>query len=334
MVCANLRWKMKPLTLTSTALAIAIGAWVGVKLHSAPFSPPGEKKRADAVGQTKGLPEDLARAFDPASPAFDAIAKPAPADWLANHKEPGQTFLQFIKARRNQPDANRNVLYIYPLGEFSEKLKSPPLEALREYSEAYFGMPTKLLPQQKDLAGLGIKTRINPGTGKRQLLSADILELMPKKLPKDAFCMLAVTMEDLYPEESWNFVFGQASLRERVGVFSFARYDPAFFGEGRNAESAKLVLQRSFKILVHETGHMFGIRHCIHFECIMNGSNHLGESDAKPMHLCPVCLRKLYQSKRFDPVERYRALQKLYTEHELDKQEAWVKKRIGAIGKE
>jgi archaemetzincin len=35
-------------------------------------------------------------------------------------------------------------------------------------------------------------------------------------------------MEDLYPDPAWNFVFGQASLRERVEVFSFARYDPAF----------------------------------------------------------------------------------------------------------
>jgi archaemetzincin len=33
-------------------------------------------------------------------------------------------------------------------------------------------------------------------------------------------------MEDLYPEPSWNFVFGQASLNERVGVYSFARYGP------------------------------------------------------------------------------------------------------------
>ena len=38
---------------------------------------------------------------------------------------------------------------------------------------------------------------------------------------------------------------------------------------------------------------MFGISHCVHFHCRMNGSDSLEESDRSPMHLCPVCLRKL-----------------------------------------
>ena len=46
--------------------------------------------------------------------------------------------------------------------------------------------------------------------------------------------------------------------------------------------------------MTHEIGHLFGIYHCIHFECIMNGSNHLDEADGRPFHLCPICLHKLY----------------------------------------
>jgi len=42
--------------------------------------------------------------------------------------------------------------------------------------------------------------------------------------------MLSVTMVDIYPRDSWNFVFGLASLKDRTGVFSFKRYDPAFQG--------------------------------------------------------------------------------------------------------
>jgi hypothetical protein len=37
-------------------------------------------------------------------------------------------------------------------------------------------------------------------------------------------------MEDLYSGASWYFVFGQASPRERVRVYSFARYDEEVFG--------------------------------------------------------------------------------------------------------
>jgi len=58
-------------------------------------------------------------------------------------------------------------------------------------------------------------------------------------------------MEDLYPDPHWNFVFGQASLRDRVGVFSFARYDPAFYGESRGSQCRQLLLWRSAKVLVH-----------------------------------------------------------------------------------
>ena len=49
-------------------------------------------------------------------------------------------------------------------------------------------------------------------------------------VPSDAYCMLTVTMQDLYPFDSWNYVFGWANYTSRTGVFSFGRYDPAFNG--------------------------------------------------------------------------------------------------------
>jgi len=142
-------------------------------------------------------------------------------------------------------------------------------------------------------------SRTNRMTKRRQILTGDILSLFKTRLPSDAFCLLSITMEDLYPEPSWNFVFGEAAPRERVGVYSFARYDPAFFRQPRDANYRALLLRRSAKVLAHETAHMFGLRHCIYFHCVMNGSNHLEESDARPMHLCPVCLRKLQFSIGF-----------------------------------
>jgi archaemetzincin len=50
---------------------------------------------------------------------------------------------------------------------------------------------------------------------------------------------------------------------------------------------------------------MFSLAHCIYFRCVMNGSNHLQESDARPQFLCPVCLHKLHSSIGFDVVLRY-----------------------------
>jgi len=324
-----------PLLLLAV-VAISV-AWLYAQRPLRPFVPPDEKARIKSVGDTSKLDTAQKAAFDAKSSAFKPIPRPGSSDWLANHREPGQTFGEFLKTRRNRPDKNRTTLYILPLGNFKLGDYKDLLEPLREYSELYFGMPTKLLAIEKDTEALGIKTRINSGTGKRQLLSTDILGVLPKKLPRDAFCMLAVTTEDLYPEESWNFVFGQASLRERVGVFSFARYNPTFFGAEPSAEEMpeveKLVLRRSCDVLVHETGHMFGIRHCIHFHCIMNGSNNMEESDAAPMHLGPACLRKLQNSVGFDPADRYKKLAKFYAEHEFKEEQKWAEKRVSAISK-
>ena len=46
-------------------------------------------------------------------------------------------------------------------------------------------------------------------------------------------------------------------------------------------------------VLCHETLHLFGVRHCVYACCLMNGSNHLGESESRPFALCPVDTRKL-----------------------------------------
>jgi archaemetzincin len=91
-------------------------------------------------------------------------------------------------------------------------------------------------------------------------------------------------------------VFGCAKLEKRMGIFSFARYDPHFFDPKLNVsieDWEALVLSRACKTMCHEISHTFGMRHCIFYECIMNGSNKLEEADKKPYTLCAVCLRKL-----------------------------------------
>ncbi|MFH1706907.1 MAG: archaemetzincin [Planctomycetota bacterium] len=132
-------------------------------------------------------------------------------------------------------------------------------------------------------------------------------------VPKDALCYIAFTGSDLWPGEGWNFVFGLAGLRERVGVWSLYRFgDPA-----RDADAYRLCLQRTIKVGVHETGHMISMEHCIAYECIMNGSNHLQEMDSRPLWLCPVCLRKTCFAVKADPVARYRALEPLARDYGL-----------------
>lgn len=60
----------------------------------------------------------------------------------------------------------------------------------------------------------------------------------------------------------------------------------------------------------------------------MNGSNHLTESDSRPMHLCPVCLRKLQYSIGFDVVERYVKLFHFYKKVGFDDETQWSANRL------
>ncbi len=290
------------------------------------FEPPGPDARRAAVGDLTGLPPALRRAFLADAPEFEPIPKPGPHDWLTVHPESAQTFDEFKASRPNRPTDSRHVIYLQPLGEFAAD-RSPEIEKLREFGSAFFAMEVKVLPTVS-LDTSKFTTRHNPNTGNLQILTGDVLNFLKTRVPSDAFCVLAVTMEDLYPEPSWNFVFGQASLRERVGVYSFARYDPAFYGEGRGSDYQTLLLRRSCKVLAHETCHMFGLAHCTFFNCLMNGSNHLAESDRRPLHLCPVCLRKLQCSIGFDVLGRYRALERVTRTYGFNDEADWLTDRI------
>ena len=81
----------------------------------------------------------------------------------------------------------------------------------------------------------------------------------------------------------------------QAGIFSFCRYDPTYNGDDVSSEDERdnLMLYRACKVMTHEIGHMFGIRHCIYYECGMNGSNHIQECETRPLYYCVVCLRKL-----------------------------------------
>ena len=97
-----------------------------------------------------------------------------------------------------------------------------------------------------------------------------ILNKLPMYKPMDAYAVAALTNLDLYPNPNWSFCFGWASFTEGVGTFSFRRYDPEFDGID-DPDREKNLLMRSCHIMTHEIGHMFGLRHCIYYECLMNG---------------------------------------------------------------
>jgi archaemetzincin len=302
--------------------------------------PPHEGGRTIRVLLTVGLLIlawcGAARAADDPGPLFrpQVQIEADPAAWYSPtlfspmpKPQPAQSFQQFVAAQPVRPTVGRHTIYISQLGSMAPKDRAR-MVVLREYLETYYKLPVRLGPAV-GLGGVTSRERSMLGRTVRQYLSSEMLDkTLPPLLPKDGLCLLAVTMEDLYPEESWNYVFGQASLKARVGVYSLVRFFPAFWGEKESEAAEQKGLKRSLATLVHETGHMFGVWHCQMYECVMNGSNNLSESDRRPIHLCPECLKKFRWNIGFDVVARYEGLKAFYASRGMASKAAWVEKRL------
>ena len=232
------------------------------------------------------------------------LAAPQPGDWLAEHREAGQTYRQYVTSRPNRADRRRRVIYVQPLGEFTD-LQRKIIDLTAQFLGIYFSLPVKVLPDMPLTMVPAEARRTHPSWGDQQILSTYVLdELLRPRLPGDACAMIALTTSDLWPGEGWNFVFGQASLRHRVGVWSIYRNgDPA-----ADDEAYLLCLRRTLQTATHETGHMFSMAHCTLFECNMCGANHRDESDRRPLALCPHCLAKLCHATRAEPQQRFEQL--------------------------
>ncbi len=272
-------------------------------------------------------PSDLPATYRKLLPLHTKLGGPQPGDWLDRHHEPGQTYRQYLRSRPVRADSKRRVIYIQPLGEFS-KTQRKIVELTAEYMQLYFELPVKV---EEDLP-LSIipkeARRVHPAWGDKQVLTRYVLDrVLRPRLPKDAVAMIALTTSDLWPGEGWNFVFGEASLQHRVGVWSIYRNgDP-----DENDDAFKLCLRRTTKTATHETGHMFSMYHCIYYQCNMCGSNHRAESDRHPLWLCPVCLAKLVHATGTDPEARYERLAAFCKENGLEAERKFFEKSLGLL---
>jgi len=127
-----------------------------------------------------------------------------------------------------------------------------------------------------------------------------------KKCKKNTIAATAIVEFDL-GSDFLNFLFGLASPATSCGCSSIHRQLPSFTLEKFESEEEEynVVLMRACKVMVHEIGHMFGLTHCIYYQCCMNGSNDLQYSDKRPIYFCAVCFRKLALCLEFDALKRY-----------------------------
>ena len=252
-------------------------------------------------------------------PLATKLGKPQPGEWLAEHKENGQTFAQYLAAKPVRKSSELTTIYLCLLGEFTPE-QQRVLELTQKYLELFYRSPVKI---HREFALTDVPARArrkHPTLGMEQIQTGYVLNevLLPTR-PQDALAYIAFTSSDLYPDEKWNFVFGQASLRDRTGIWSIQRTgDPA-----ASNGAFRQCLRRTMHTASHETGHILTIQHCTAFACNMNGVNSLPEADQRPLHLCPVCLRKVLWNLQADPDAYLSALEQFCVEQKLDEEARW-----------
>lgn len=259
-------------------------------------------------------------------PLADPLPPPRPGDWLAEHHEPGQTFAEYLDSKPVRKNDTLHTIYLCLVGDFRESQRRV-LDLTRDYLGVFFDCPVKV-NRQVALASIPARAkRTHPSWGDPQVLTGYILhEVLEPERPADALAYLALTASDLWPGKGWNFVFGQADLRQRTGVWSIYR-------NGDPETDFQVCLRRTLSTASHETGHVLGLWHCTAYSCLMNGSNHQAEKDRRPMHLCPVCLRKLCWNLRAEPVPYLRKLEAFCRKNGLGPEHQWYEKAVAALSK-
>ena len=303
------------------------------------FKRPTKKEVARAAGENISefknqltYLEQAAFSTQPTAPSdlFRPVPRPGPSDWLSNRQERGQSWKSFHRRSfKTGPHGHCTTLEVVPLGNFDAS-EAPDLMILKQFMEAYYyGVTIRIIDAVK-LSKVGVLS--DDG----QLLVPDAMKfLRQRRPPRDVFAQIAITMVDITPGDGWNFVYGQASLSDGVGIFSFARYSTNFWREvvaPLTEEEKNLLLKKSCKTMAHEVGHIFGLRHCIYFHCIMNGNN--GDEYA-PLLACPICLRKLMAGcggsegdKDVDVRVRYERLLEFYSSHGWERESGAVQQRL------
>ncbi len=266
-------------------------------------------------------------AFQRLVPLHKPLGQPRPGDWLDQHPERGQTYKEYVAGNTILANGQRRVISIQPLGSFTASQRKI-IELAAKFEGIFFQLPVRVREDLPLSVVPGKARRTHPEWKTPQILSTYVLDQVLKpRLPDDAVASIAFTGSDLWPGKGWNFVFGQASLADRVGVWSIYRFgDPE-----ASDESFRLALRRTLRTAVHETGHMFSMAHCIYYECVMCGSNHLEEADSRPLWLCPLCLAKLCHATGADPRKRFEELIVFAKEHELVDEEKFWRQSLGAL---
>lgn len=180
------------------------------------FQIPSQHERLQALG-LEGESTLTKKLLSHEIPKFyRSIPIPDYGDWLMTHKEHGQTFREFILSGATPVKKERDTIYLAALSYADNANMNPEfITGLLLICEAYFyGMKIKIIDKTFDLNSYKIDIKMNRDSGKLQINANQILSLLGKELPSDAYCMVAFTDQDLFNSDLEDMRFYHEEVKD------------------------------------------------------------------------------------------------------------------------
>jgi archaemetzincin len=120
---------------------------------------------------------------------------------------------------------------------------------------------------------------------RRQFYSTKIIETVKNSDLVPVGFVLIITDMDLFVPVLTH-IYGEAELEGRFSIVSVCRLHEEFYTSESNYT---LLLERSYKEIIHELGHNIGLKHCKDWRCVMHSSSGIEEVDIKGSIFCDEC---------------------------------------------
>ncbi len=87
--------------------------------------------------------DELPPEFRRLLPLHKPLPEPRPGDWLDRHKEPGQTYGEYLASEPVRADRQRRIIYLQLIGDFDQH-QQRVLDLTADYMRAYFQLPVRV----------------------------------------------------------------------------------------------------------------------------------------------------------------------------------------------
>lgn len=145
-----------------------------------------------------------------------------------------------------------------------------------------FHLPVTILEKKIDFADFYSPVR-------RQYDGNKLLKMIEEMDCQGSLKKIGLFRIDLYIP-ILTYIFGQAIYKGNSGVVSLYRLRNEQYGLVSDHE---LLAIRFRKVIIHELGHAFGLKHCLVPNCVMRSSTYVEDIDQKQKHFCVNCQNEL-----------------------------------------